>query len=108
NGPSLADAAKRFTIPYLVESVLIPNKKVSPVFKASLIATTDGEQLTGLVVGETADKVEILLRDTKRRTIAKTAIEHRRLLEESPMPHGLVKKPHELRDLLAYLLNPGS
>lgn len=108
NGPSLADAAKRFTLPYLVESVLMPSKKISPVFKATLIATVDGEQVTGLVVGETADKVELLLPDTKRRTIFKSEIEKRRLLEQSPMPHGLVKKPQELRDLLSYLLDPDS
>lgn len=106
NGPSLADAAKRFTIPYLVESVLIPSKKISPVFRATLIATVDGEQLTGLVVGETAEKVELLLRDAQRRTIPTSVIAQRRLLEASPMPHGLVKKPEELRDLLSYLLDP--
>src|SRR5262249_26033220 len=30
-GPSLADAGKRFTVPYLVESVLAPSKVISPV-----------------------------------------------------------------------------
>ncbi|HEX3868947.1 MAG TPA: c-type cytochrome, partial [Pirellulales bacterium] len=34
-GPSLADAAKRFTISHLVESILTPNKLISPVFRST-------------------------------------------------------------------------
>jgi putative heme-binding domain-containing protein len=103
-GPSLVDAARRFTVPYLVESVLLPSKQLSPIFRATGIITTDGRQLTGLVVGETAEKVELLQLDAKRVSIDKSEIEERQLLDQSPMPHGVVKQPDELRDLLAYLL----
>lgn len=105
-GPSLADAAKRFTVAYLVESVLLPSKQVSPVFRATAVVTKDGLQLSGLVVGETADKIELLQTDAKRVTIAKTEIESRQTQDLSPMPQGVVKRPDELRDLLAYLLAP--
>jgi putative heme-binding domain-containing protein len=103
-GPSLADAARRFTVPHLVESILLPSKQVSPVFKATAIVTKDGRQLNGLVVGETAEKLELLQPDTKRITLAKGEIDQRQFLELSPMPQGVLKKPEELRDLLAYLL----
>jgi putative heme-binding domain-containing protein len=104
-GPNLADARRRFTIPYLVESVLLPNKQISPVFRATQVQTSDGRQFIGLVVGETADKLELLLTDTKRQTLDKREIEARQLQNLSPMPQGIVKKPEELRDLLAYLLS---
>ncbi|HEX3868845.1 MAG TPA: hypothetical protein VHV77_00270, partial [Pirellulales bacterium] len=103
-GPSLADAAKRFTISHLVESILTPNKLISPVFRSTAIVTTDGRQFTGLVVSETAEKIELLQADTKRVTIAKAHIEQRELQDLSPMPQGVVRKPEELRDVLAYLL----
>ena len=103
-GPSLADAAKRFSVPHLVESVLIPGKQISPVFKATLIVTKDGKQALGLVTGETAEKLELILTDATKLTIPITEIEERKLQEASPMPQGLVKTPEELRDLLAYLL----
>jgi putative heme-binding domain-containing protein len=103
-GPSLADAAKRFTVAHLVESVLLPSKTVSPVFKATLIVTTQGKPYTGLVTSETAEKVEMILTDTNKITIATSDIEERKLQDISPMPAGLVKAPDELRDLLAYLL----
>ncbi len=104
-GPSLAETAKRFTIPHLVESVLAPSRMVSPVFKATLVITKDGKQSSGLVIGETGEKLELLLPDAKRVTFAKSDIEETKLQDLSPMPAGLVKQPEELRDLLAFLLS---
>lgn len=104
-GPSLAETAKRFTIPHLVESVLAPSRMVSPVFKATLIINKDGKQASGLVIGETGEKLELLLPDAKRVTFAKSDIEETKLQDISPMPAGLVKHPEELRDLLAFLLS---
>ncbi len=83
---------------------MLPSKQISPLFRATQILTTDGRQLTGLVVGETAEKVDLLQNDAKRVELRKADIEDRRLLELSPMPQGLVKQPEELRDLVAYLL----
>lgn len=104
-GPSLAEARKRFTVPYVVESVLLPSKQVSTVFRASYVATNRGQVFTGLVVSETADKLELLLPDTTRRTIPRADVAERKVLDTSPMPQGLVKTPGELRDLLAYLFS---
>ncbi|MFV2065664.1 MAG: hypothetical protein ACC645_01695 [Pirellulales bacterium] len=104
-GPSLAEAGKRFTVPHLVESILLPSKNVSPVFRSTQIITTDGRQVSGLVVSETADKIELLLSDTTRTTIQKSDIEASKAQDISPMPQGVVKKPAELGDLLAYLLS---
>ena len=104
-GPSLAETSKRFTIPHLVESVLAPSRMVSPVFKATLVITKDGKQASGLVIGETGEKLELLLPDAKRVTFAKSDIEETKLQDISPMPAGLVKQPDELRDLLAFLLS---
>ncbi len=104
-GPSLTDARKRFTVPYLVESILLPGKQVAEPFRATSITTKDGKQALGLVVNETAESLELLLPDATRRTIAGSAIEERAASKLSPMPTGLVKTPTELRDLLAYLLS---
>ncbi len=104
-GPSLAEARKRFTVAYLVEAILLPNKQVSPVFRATLVETKAGQVLTGLVIGETAEKLELLLPDGTRRSLPTAEIAARRLVEQSPMPGGLVRRPDELRDLLAYLLS---
>jgi putative heme-binding domain-containing protein len=104
-GPSLADARKRFTVPYLVESVLLPSKQISPVFRATFIEMKTGQSLTGLVVKETGDVLELLLPDATRKEVAKKDVESRKLIDQSPMPAGIVKTPEELRDILAYLLS---
>ncbi|MBI2806801.1 MAG: c-type cytochrome [Planctomycetes bacterium] len=103
-GPSLADAKKRFTIPYLVESILLPGKQISPVFRATYLELKSGKVLTGLVVNETAEKLEVLLPDAMRSSVPVKQIEVRRLVNVSPMPAGVVRRPEELRDLLAFLL----
>lgn len=107
-GPNLSDAARRFTVAHLVESVLLPNKTVSPVFKATLVVTKAGKTYSGLVTGETAEKIEMILSDTNKVAIAAGDVAERKLQEISPMPQGLVKTPEELRDLLAYLLSDES
>ncbi len=104
-GPSLASAGRRFTVDQLVESILLPSRQVAPLFRSTTIETADGQLLTGLVVSEDADALELLLPDATRRKVALADIERRELSSISPMPPGLVKKPAELRDLLAYLLS---
>lgn len=103
--PSLGGARLRFTVPHLVESMLLPSRQVAEPFRAQSITTSAGLTVTGLVVGETAEGVEVLLPDATRRTIPVKEIEERTTTTLSPMPQGLVKTPAELRDLLAYLLS---
>jgi putative heme-binding domain-containing protein len=103
--PSLAEAGKRFTVPYLLESILLPSKQVADAFRATTLTTRGGLVFTGLVVNETADELELLLPDAARKTLRKSDIEERNLIAQSPMPAGIVKTPRELRDLLAYLLS---
>jgi putative heme-binding domain-containing protein len=101
--PSLANAGKRFTVPHLVESILLPSKQVAPLFRATLVATVDGKTLSGLTVEEDDENVVLLLPNGSRQKIAKDQIDVRKQQEISPMPAGVVKTPAELRDLLAYL-----
>lgn len=102
-GPSLAGAGSRFSIPYLVEAVLTPNKTVSPIFKWTLVTRKDGTTVAGLVTSETGSALEVLLPAGVRQTIAKDDIARRELQDRSPMPEGLVQTPADLRDLLAFL-----
>jgi putative heme-binding domain-containing protein len=102
--PSLVGAGKRFNVAYLVESVLLPSRQVAEQFRTTVITTRQGVMVSGLVVSETADAVELLQPDATRKALRKKDIEERTMSNLSPMPTGLVKKPEELRDLLAYLL----
>ena len=103
--PSLTEARRRFTTLHLVESVLLPNKQVAEGFRSTTIVTAAGQVVTGLVVADDADRIELLLSDATRRPIDKAEIDERKLSELSPMPAGLVKTVAELQDLLAYLMS---
>ncbi len=65
-GPSLAEAKRRFTVPYVVESVLLPSKQISPLYRASRIVLDSGQTFTGLITQETADQIELLQSDLQR------------------------------------------
>ena len=104
-GPSLIGAGSRFTIPYLVEAVITPNKTVSPIFKWTLVTKKNGAAVAGLITGETGAELEILLPSGLRQTIKKEDLAKREMQDRSPMPEGLIQTPDELRDLLAYLLS---
>ncbi len=104
-GPSLTDARKRFTVPHVVESVLLPSRQIADAFRATTLVLDDGTIATGLVVAETGAQLELLLPDATRRTIPLGRIEERKFADISPMPMGIVKTPAELRDLVAYLLS---
>jgi putative heme-binding domain-containing protein len=101
--PSLADARRRFNTAHLVESILLPSKQVAEPFRSSTLVLGDGRILSGLVVSESAESVELLQADGSRRVLRPSEIEERSRTAQSPMSPGLVKTVAELRDLLAYL-----
>ncbi len=104
-GPSLADVGRRFTPDYLVESVLLPAKKVSAFFRSSTLVTVEGKVLTGLITAETDTELELMLADARRVIVKKDDIDERLESSVSAMPQGLVKTPEELKDVLSYLLS---
>jgi putative heme-binding domain-containing protein len=104
-GPSLAGAGSRFSVAYLVESVITPNKTVSPIFRWTLVTKKDGTTVAGLVTSETADEIELLLPAGVHQAVKKEVIAKRELQDRSPMPEGLIQTPAELRDLLSYLIS---
>ncbi|MDB5333407.1 MAG: rane-bound dehydrogenase domain protein, partial [Phycisphaerales bacterium] len=102
---SLAGVGSRFNIPYLVESVMLPNKVVAPEFRWTVAKLKDGDVITGLVTSETGTDVEFLLPTGIHKALKRSDIAASRIEDRSPMPDGLIQTPAELRDLLAYLVS---
>lgn len=103
--PSLADVGRRFTAAYLVESILTPDKQVAPEFRATVVSLKNGQTVSGLLVRESGEDLELVLNDTSRRTVRTADVDERSVAATSPMPPGLVRSAAELRDLLRYLLS---
>jgi putative heme-binding domain-containing protein len=109
-GPDLAGVATRFSRDDLLTAIVSPNRDVSPRYQTTLVQTTRGKVVTGLIVYESVDG--LLLRDATGQTyrIEADEIELQRQLTTSLMPAGLLKglKPGELADLVAYLESLGA
>jgi len=103
-GPNLAGVAKRMPRTKLIESIVDPNAEVAEKYRSTAIVTDDGSIITGLLVSDSADVIEIF--DGKEaRKIAKGEISERKTLQQSSMPEGAAATvaPSEFIDLIEYL-----
>jgi len=104
-GPHLVDIGRRSKRPELLESILEPSAKIAQGFQTVAFLTAQGTVVTGFVVGESADEVQVRQADGRGVRLAKQEIDERVRQEVSVMPTGLVANltPEQLADLLAYL-----
>ncbi len=111
-GPDLSQAAGRFSLKDLTESIVEPSKVISDQYKAATVRTAQGKTLTGRIVSETKDAILILTDpedSSKVVEIKKSDVESSKPSPVSIMPEGLLKglNEKEVLDLLAYLLSRG-
>jgi len=103
-GPNLAGVAKRMPRTKIIESIVDPNAEVAEKYRSTAIIADDGSIITGLLVSESDDALEIF--DGKEtRKIPKSEIEERKTLQQSSMPEGAAATvaPSEFIDLIEYL-----
>ena len=111
-GPDLSSVGSRFNRYDILEAMLLPSKVVSDQFQNMVFMKKDGDDVTGRVVEENDERVEVLtnpLADT-RVTVLKSEIKEKRVSTLSPMPEGLLNplSREEILDLLAYLESGGN
>ena len=103
-GPDMMKVGTRLNKFKLVQSIIDPNAEVDKKYLSTLISTSDGKVITGLVVSDTKEEVTIF--DGKQKRTIKTGdIEERKTLKQSSMPEGLAGtiSPVEFLDLIAFL-----
>jgi putative heme-binding domain-containing protein len=108
-GPDMTSlGASTPLVNYIVESVLLPNKKVKEGYNSVQITLNDGDEVTGNLVRE--DNEQVILRDATAREVSvpKRNIASRKM-GGSIMPSGLVDyiTPQERLDLYAFLKELG-
>lgn len=107
-GPDLVSIGASAQVDYLVESILLPNKAVKENYHSLVVATDEGQIITGIKIRQT-DK-ELILRnsDDRELSIPLDAID-----EQAPgaslMPAGLADSltHQELVDLVRFLSELG-
>ena len=102
-GPSLVGVHTRFTPQYLAESILLPNRFVSPNFHPTTLTMKDGAVHTGFIEKD-GGEVELRIITGAVTKLPGAQIAKRASSQQSMMPAGLVQTPDEMRHLLAYML----
>jgi quinoprotein glucose dehydrogenase len=103
-GPDLTGLAARHDRAYILESIVEPNKQIAEGFESIILATSDGQVITGVFRGEDARAVHLITAEGKPVDVPKDTIEDRKR-GPSAMPADLVQKlsKPELRDLVEFL-----
>jgi putative heme-binding domain-containing protein len=104
-GPDLTDVGAKYGKRFLVESVLEPSRVIHGGFEASVFELEGGRQVSGTVVAEDQDSVDVVTGPAARERIPKNRIRSRGTQAISPMPAGLTAALDDEKfiDLIAYL-----
>lgn len=105
-GPDLT-GANRNNLDYVLENIVDPSAVVTKDFRMTVVATSDGRVMNGLVIAKN-DHTLTLQTQTDRQTIALADVETIKTTPQSPMPDGLLDNlsTDQIRDLTAYLMQP--
>jgi len=105
-GPDLT-GSQRSNLNFLLENIVDPSLTVAASYRMSIVATTDGRVLNG-VVSDRTDKTLQLQTPTERLTLPLDEIEEIKDTNLSLMPEGQldVLSPDDVRDLVGYLMSP--
>ncbi|MBI3192392.1 MAG: c-type cytochrome, partial [Pedosphaera parvula] len=110
-GPDLTAVAARFSRRDILESILEPSKVVSEQFQNTTVVLKDGEDVTGRLLDETADKLVLEPNPLQPEVVEvkKVDVKSRAFARLSPMPEGLVNglTKEDILDLLAFLESAG-
>ena len=106
-GPSLVGVHTRFSPQYLAESILLPNRFVSPNFYPTTLTMKDGTVHIGFIEKDGAT-VELRMITGTVMKLSGAEVSKRATSHQSMMPVGLVQSPVEMQHLLAYMLDQSS
>jgi putative heme-binding domain-containing protein len=105
-GPDLSQIGRFRSRPELLESIVFPSLVIAPEFRSYRIGTKSGSFLTGLIVRESNDAIDLRTPDLAEVRVARKDIEAMEPSDVSLMPDGQEKimSRQELADLLEFLL----
>ena len=89
----------------LLANIVDPGAVIRRDFLASVVVTTNGRMVTGLVVNRKGDHLEVADSKGKIARIPKADVEIEKVSDTSIMPERLLEQltPQQLRDLISYL-----
>jgi putative membrane-bound dehydrogenase-like protein len=102
-GPNLT-GSNRKDVKYLLENIVDPSAVIGKDYLLTLIKTTDGRVIDGIIKGQTDNSLTVAT-TTELLTLPKSEIKSTKISNVSMMPEGLLSGMTEtqVKDLVAYL-----
>ncbi len=107
-GPDLSSIARGADHEKLMQSILHPSRDIAPQFVSHTIETKNGQDFTGLLIGQSViEGVTLFMADGRAVLIPPAQVKAQTQSTVSLMPEDLAKAltTHDFRDLLAFLLS---
>ncbi|RUL89760.1 PVC-type heme-binding CxxCH protein [Tautonia sociabilis] len=103
-GPALSDIGAKRDRAYLLRSIVAPDVEIAEGFETLVVATADGQVLSGIVKDDSGETLTLMDAEGKLITVPKDQIEESRR-GVSAMPADLIKQlsKRDLRDLVEFL-----
>jgi putative heme-binding domain-containing protein len=104
-GPAMDDIGAKRTKRELLDSILNPSASVEAAYQGHVVATEDGELVTGLKLSESENQMVIVDSEGKNHIIAMDEVEESRPMRKSLMPEQLLAEMtlQQAADLLEFL-----
>ena len=102
-GPNLKGVASRLTREQLLQALIEPSARISPGYGTTNFVLTDGQEVSGSIISETNELVQLKTNDAEPLRIPVTRIKSRENLPSGMPPMGSLMSKREIRDVVEYL-----
>jgi putative heme-binding domain-containing protein len=102
-GPNLKGIASRLSREQLLQALIEPSARISPGYGTTNFVLTDGQEVSGSVISETADEIQLKTNDAEPLRIAVSRVKSRENLPSGMPPMGTMMSKREIRDVVEYL-----
>jgi putative heme-binding domain-containing protein len=102
-GPSLKGIASKLTREQLLQALIEPSARIAPGYGTISLKLTDGEEVSGSVISETEQEIQLKTSEAEPLRIAVSRIKSRENYPSSMPAMGSILSKREIRDVVEYL-----
>ncbi len=102
-GPNLKGVASRLTREQLLQALIEPSAHIAPGYGTTNFVLTDGQEVSGSIISETDELVQLKTSDAEPLRIPVTRIKSRENLPSGMPPMGALMSKREIRNVVEYL-----
>lgn len=91
----------------MLTNILQPNREVDSRYEAYSVVSTDGRSMTGLLINDSAESIELLQANGVKVAVEKSDLDLLQATGRSLMPDGLERDLGQqgIADVIAYLVS---